>query len=89
MTTDSDSPQVIANRLNEQEAAVVVDYLNSLGIQAHSWGTKLPWGYGIPPECIQVVVRQADFERATRAMADYPPEPSAVNWNEVDVGNPG
>jgi hypothetical protein len=90
MATDPESPHVVASLLNEQEAALVIDHLNTLGIEARSWNNNLAgaWGEGIPREIIQVVVRQAEAERARKALADFRRGQPEVNWGEIDVGDP-
>jgi hypothetical protein len=90
MTTDPESPHVVASSLNEQEAAAVMEYLNSLGIKSQSLGANLTgvWGYGIPRHVIDVVVPTADAERAAAALAGFRQQQSDINWDEIDVGDP-
>ena len=73
MPTDPDSPQVIAARLNEFEAAALIDYLKEQGIKAHAWGANAAvlGGEAGPFENVKVVVRQGDLDRAKTAMEEY------------------
>ncbi len=59
------SPEVVAGLLTEQEAALIVGHLDSLGIHADIWGEHTA-GVAWPdvPRNAQIVVRRADFERA-------------------------
>jgi hypothetical protein len=69
MPGDPNSPQVLAGLLREEEAALIVGHLDSLGIHADIWGASTS-GLGWPevPRNVQVVVRQADLERARAAL---------------------
>lgn len=65
MPGEPNSPQVLAGSLTEAEAALIVGHLDSLGIHADVWGANTT-GVAWPevPCNAQVVVRQADLERA-------------------------
>jgi hypothetical protein len=66
MASDPDCPEVVAEMANEQEAALAVAYLESLGITAH------PWGIGAEHVAyLQVAVRRADAARARAALAEF------------------
>jgi len=73
MTSDPNSPQIIAGSLTEQEAAVLVDFLKETGVEARTWGTQLATIYGevARRDCVQIVVRQSDVERAERALEGF------------------
>jgi tRNA A-37 threonylcarbamoyl transferase component Bud32 len=69
LMTDQNSPQLLVTLLTEPEAATIVAYLDSLGIQAEIWGANSSpmWPEGHAD--VRVVVRQADLARAREAMA--------------------
>ena len=73
MTTDPDTPDTIAGHLTEFEASAIVDFLAKRGIEAHMWGTQLASVYGqvAPRDCVQIVVRQSESERARRALDEF------------------
>lgn len=90
MATDPDRPQIVATRLTQPEAALVIQHLQTLGIEAHVWGASLAgvWGEGIPKELMQVVVRQEDADRSRAALEEYRRTRPDVDWDQVDVGEP-
>jgi hypothetical protein len=73
MKTDDSSPEIIASRLTEQEATILVEYLREQGIDAQPWGTHIAgiFGEGVPRECMQVVVRTSDADSARRALETF------------------
>jgi len=72
MSTDPNSPRVIADNLTEQEAAVMVGYLEEHGITPRTWGTQLVSVFGKvgPRECVQIVVKQSEMEQARQALEE-------------------
>jgi FAD/FMN-containing dehydrogenase len=68
MTADPDSPREVARVRTEVEAALVVGHLESLGIKAFISGAGTSTGWPEVPGDVQVVVRQADLERAHEAL---------------------
>jgi hypothetical protein len=87
---ESESPQVVAGLLTEQEAAEIVDRLGEAGIRAHLWGTNLAtaYGEGFSRNVCQVAVRQADVECAVALLAEFKRESSDIDWDAIDVGEP-
>lgn len=65
---DPNSPQVLTTALTEQEAALIVNHLDALGIKADIWGARSFAAWPEIPRDIQVVVRQADLSRAKEAL---------------------
>ena len=66
METDPNSPRVVASRLTETEAQLIVNHLESVGIKAKLCA-------GPRPEMTreaQVMVRLTDVDRANQALAD-------------------
>jgi hypothetical protein len=76
MDSDLNNPAVLANLLTDSEAALLVAHLETLGIIARvsgaGGGTAWPESAGYS----QVVVRQADLERARAAARDIGQVPS-------------
>ncbi|HLJ94133.1 MAG TPA: hypothetical protein VKU02_13180 [Gemmataceae bacterium] len=66
---DPNSPQVLTTALTEQEAALIVSHLETLGIHADIWGVPGLAAWPDVPRDIQVVVRQADSSRAQEALS--------------------
>jgi len=64
MSTDPDSPRVLARLRSEIDAQFLVDHLASLGIKAMLSGSPLMTAQPEVPATIDVIVRQADVERA-------------------------
>jgi hypothetical protein len=71
MARDPDSPEVVAEMANEQEAALAVSYLESLGITAHIWGSDVGGVWAEVPLNARVVVRRADATRAGAALGEF------------------
>ena len=73
MTTDPDGPEIIVGRLTELEASEIVSFLTERGIEARMLGTQLASVYGevAPRDCVQIVVRQSESERARRALDEF------------------
>lgn len=90
MSIDSDSPEVIASRQTETEAAMLVAGLREYGIEAILWNSGLTaaGAEAVFQDAVQVVVKRADVERAKAALADLLSKDGGVNWDEVDVGKP-
>jgi hypothetical protein len=65
---DPNSPQLLTTALTEQEAALMVNHLETLGIKADIWGTSGLAGWPDVPRDIRIVVRQADLDRAREAL---------------------
>jgi hypothetical protein len=68
MSVDTNSPQVVASYLTEQEAVALAGHLESLGIKADVWGAPSSTAWPEVPRNVQVVVRQSDFARAKTAL---------------------
>ena len=65
---DPNSPQVLTTALTEQEAALIVNHLEALGIKADIWGTRGLAAWPDVPRDIRIVVRHADLGRAAEAL---------------------
>jgi uncharacterized protein (UPF0128 family) len=64
---DPNSPQVLARMLTEQEATLMVNHLQALGIRADIWRDDAATCIPAPPD-VRVLVRQADLSRAKEAL---------------------
>jgi hypothetical protein len=65
---DPNSPQVLTTALTEQEATLIVNHLDGLGIKADIWGVRGLAAWPDVPRDIRVVVRQADLSQAKEAL---------------------
>jgi hypothetical protein len=65
---DPNNPVVLANLPSDAEAALLIAYLQSVGITARLSGAGGATGWPEGVRYVQVVVRQADLERAKDAM---------------------
>jgi len=70
MPADPHGPRVLTSCRNETEAALVVNLLASIGIQARIAGTGPSTGWPEALGEVQVVVRQADLNRARDSLRD-------------------
>ncbi len=72
MSTDPNSPHVVASHLTELEASLLIDGLQEHGIEAHAWGanTAALQGEAGPLQSVSIVVRQADVEKANSLLAE-------------------
>ncbi len=77
MTPDPNSPQVLACRLNEPEAALLAIHLDALGIEARVVGTNSASIYPEAPLNVQVVVRASDWAKAQVALDELRQKQSA------------
>lgn len=69
MSTDPDTPRLLAHLRNEIDAQLLIDRLAELGIRAKMLSALLAVAPEVPPD-VQVVVRSADLERAQSARAE-------------------
>lgn len=78
---DPNSPQIVASALTEQEATLVVNHLEALGIRADIWGGAGMVAWPDVPRNIQVVVRHADVLQAKEALERIRQQRSARGSN--------
>ena len=71
MTDDAQTPVVLADYLTDTEAALLIGHLESLGIMARANGSGGATGWPEMATYTQVVVRQADLERAKAAAKEF------------------
>ena len=85
MTDDPHSPRVLLSLATEVEAVSIVTALADRDIEATSaQGGSFPGTLGL--DCaVQVIVKNADFDRARRALAEIQAELADIDWSKVDV----
>lgn len=88
MTGDPNSPRRLVSVQNEIEAGGLVTALANYGIEARTTGGFTSGFKAEAPGMVQVIVRQADLERARQALAEIQAEQEPVDWSQVDVGEP-
>lgn len=88
MTTHSDDVVPVTTAADEMEAGVIVAALEEHGIKATMTGAATAdFRVGVPGE-VQILVAQADFERAQEVLEEVDEEQQDVDWSQVDVGQP-
>jgi len=73
MTSDPNSPEVVASELSEPEATALISYLCARGFEARPCGSE-PEAVDatfVPGEGVKVVVKQSDAERARQAVDQF------------------
>lgn len=88
MTIDPDNPVVLTSVANEILAGTIVSALAECGIEASATGSYTSGFRAEAPGQVSVVVRQADLDRAKRALAEIEQSQGDVDWSQVDVGEP-
>lgn len=68
MTTDPNSPKVLATVRTDIEAALIVNHLADRGIKAYVSGAGSATGWPEAPGDVQIVVRQIDLAQATELL---------------------
>lgn len=70
MTPDPERPETLLSVANEIEATVIVDYLDQCGIRAFAAGGYTAGFRAEAPGDVKILVKQADLDRARRALAE-------------------
>jgi hypothetical protein len=88
MAFDPKSPKVLISVTSDAEAATIVTALAEHDIEAVTAG-----GYSLgfltaAPGDVQVLVSQADFDRAKDALLQIRQEDREIDWSKIDVGEP-
>ena len=81
--SDPESPVVLAERLTEIEATLLIGHLDAVGIRAMANGAGGATGWPDNVAYTQVVVRRCDLERAREAMESTEQE-SLLDSEDVD-----
>lgn len=72
----------------EAEAALVVQALAGVGIEATALGGHTANFRAEAPGVVKVMVREADHAAAKSLLETIEAEDTPVDWSEVDVGEP-
>ena len=68
MPSDPERPIVLVSVPNEIEAAAILGALGDVGIEGHAVGGYTAGFRAEAPGMVQIVVKQADFERARETL---------------------
>ncbi len=88
MAGDLNNSRVLLSVPNEVEAAGIVTALAAYDIWATTTGGFTSGFRAEAPGYVQVIVKQADLDRAKRALAEIQGGEAEVDWSKVDVGKP-
>ena len=84
--TASDDLVTLTTRPSEFEANTVVAVLQEAGIEAFAFGVSALTPLGLRIGGCPVQVRQADLDRAKKALAQNVADSVDIDWDEIDVG---
>jgi hypothetical protein len=73
---------------NEVEAGIVIAALEDAGIKATMSGVYTAGFRAEAPGQVQILVHQADVERALQVLESADEEQQDIDWSQVDVGQP-
>ncbi|MBU4273221.1 MAG: DUF2007 domain-containing protein [Planctomycetes bacterium] len=85
MTPDPDRSETLLSVADEIEAAAIVGYLDQCGIRAFAAGGYTSGFKAEAPGDVKILVKQADLDRARKALAENQEHESVVDWSNVDV----
>lgn len=88
MSIDPNDPEVLTSVRNDLEAAPLIAALAGLGIEATQTGSFTADFRAEVPGEVRVLVRHEDFARAKAALEKIGEDRSAIDWSQVDVGEP-
>lgn len=88
MTDHSEDLHQLVAVPTEVEAAVIVAALTDEGIQAVAAGGFTSSFRAEAPGDVVVLVNPVDAGRAQQILQQHQSEDQAINWSEVDVGEP-
>lgn len=72
----------------EIEATLLADELKNQGIPAQASGTLTAGFRAEAPGSVKVLVHEKDLAAAQQIMNDYHASKEAIDWDQVDVGEP-
>ena len=84
MTTDPNNPEVLTSVSSDVEAAAIVNALAERGIKASAVGGYTSGFRAEAPGDIRVVVRRANLDAATQALAELEQQGMDVDSSETD-----
>ena len=85
---DSDHLVTLATFDGEIQATLLANELNNQGIRAEASGVMTAGFRAEAPGSVKVLVRAEDEARAQTVMKDYLESREAIDWDQVDVGQP-
>ena len=85
---DAQDLLVLTSVPHEVEAAAIVAMLAEEGIRAMAAGGNISGFKAEAPGEVEVLIRRADAERAGEALRAMQSDDGAVDWSQVDVGEP-
>lgn len=88
MTTDPNNPEVLTRVPTEGEAAAIVSALADRGIHASTTGGFTAGFRAESPGEINIIVKHLDLEPAREALKNIELSETAIDWSQVDVGEP-
>jgi hypothetical protein len=88
MPSDPNCPCCLSTLSNEIEAAAIVTALADYDIKTSIVGGATSGFKAEAPGNVQILVRQSDLDRAKQALAEIQADQGAVDWSQVDVGEP-
>ena len=88
MLSDPQNPRLHVYATNDVEAAAIVGALNHLGVTAIAVGGYTSGFQAEAPGDVQVLVSEADFDRARRILLEIQHQDSQIDWSMVDLGEP-
>ena len=88
MADDGNSPQVLASFPTAIGATNIINALRDYGIEAFSAGEHTAGFKAEAPGEVQVLVRRDDLKSAQKMLKKIRAELKAIDWSQVDVGEP-
>jgi hypothetical protein len=85
---EPDKLVTLANLAGEIEATLLANELKNQGIRAEASGVMTAGFRAEAPGSVKVLIRAADHAEAKRVMDEYFESRKAIDWDQVDVGEP-
>ena len=85
MASDPNRPEKLLSVANEIESAAMVTALAEYGVEAFAAGGYTSGFKAEAPGTVAVLVKQADLDRATQALAEIRQRQDEIDWDNVDV----
>lgn len=88
MAADPKGLEVLVSVSNEIEAAAIVTALAEYGVKATATGGYTSGFKAEAPGGVNVIVANADLDRARQALAEIQEKQDDIDWSKIDVGEP-
>lgn len=88
MSSQPESLKVVREVSGDIEATNLRAALEEAGIECQSVGDYTAGFRTEVPGGLQLLVKNADFERAQAVIAQFEQEMGELDWSQVDVGDP-